>query len=229
MQLPKGALATLRCLDSGRHAHVPFRPLRFLARFLAPFSKRRISSAVEQRNHNPLVGGSNPSFATNSPLSAHKSSTQLSNPPVFDFPCPAGYNSPVGHNSLARRNTIGRDGHRFVGMLALTLLLLGLVQISTSFAARPLPPDGKFAVVSAFPYPSLVVKGGTLHLGPGAKIYSEQNLFIVPSAVQVPANVLLRLDDRGEVSTMWVLTPEEAARYKGKKQTYVVPGAKGGH
>ena len=114
-------------------------------------------------------------------------------------------------------------------MLALTLLLLGLVQISTSFAARPLPPDGKFAVVSAFPYPSLVVKGGTLHLGPGAKIYSEQNLFIVPSAVRVPANVLLRLDDRGEVSTMWVLTPEEAARYKGKKQTYVVPGAKGGH
>src|SRR6185295_4936841 len=131
----KGALAALRCLDSGGHAHVPFRPLRFLAHFLAPFSKRRISSAVEQRNHNPLVGGSNPSFATNSPLSAHKSSTQLSNPPVFDFPCFAGYNSPIGHDSLARSNTIGRDGHRFVGMLALTLLLLGLVQISTSFAA----------------------------------------------------------------------------------------------
>jgi len=114
-------------------------------------------------------------------------------------------------------------------MLALTLLFFGLVQISTSFAARPLPPDGKFAVVSAFPYPSLVVKGGTLHVGPVAKIYSEQNLFIVPSAVRIPANVLLRLDDRGEVITMWVLTPEEAARYQGKKETYVVPGAKGGH
>ena len=224
MQLPKGALAALRCLDSGGHAHVPFRPLRFLARFLAPFSKRRISSAVEQRNHNPLVGGSNPSFATNSFPPAHKSSAQLSNPPVFDFP------KSIGDNRLARGNTTsGRNGRRFVGMLALTLLLLGLVQISTSFAARPLPPDGKFAVVSAFPYPSLVVKGGTLHVGPGAKIYSEQNLFIVPSAVRVPANVLLRLDDRGEVSIMWVLTAEEAARYQGKKETYVVPGAKGGH
>jgi hypothetical protein len=109
------------------------------------------------------------------------------------------------------------------------LLLSGLVQISTSFAARQLPADAKFAVISAFPYPNLVVKGGTLHMGPGAKIYSEQNLFIVPSAVRVPASVLLRLDDRGEVTTMWVLTPDEAARYQGKKQTYVVPGARGGH
>ena len=214
----------------------------FLARFQASLSKRRISSAVEQRNHNPLVGGSNPSFATNylkPVLSAHnkppalsvhnKSSAQPSIPPVFDFPCPAGYNSPTGYNSLARCNTTGHDGHRFVRMLALTLLLLGLMQICPSFAARPFPTDAKFAVISAFPYPYLVVKSGTLHMGPGAKIYSEQNLYIVPSAVRVPANVLLRLDDRGEVTTMWVLTPEEAARYQGKKPIYVVPGAKGGH
>jgi hypothetical protein len=142
---------------------------------------------------------------------------------VFDFPRPTGY------NSLARCNTTGHDAHRSVGVLALILLLLGLMHICTSFAERPLPTDAKFGVISAFPYPNLVVKGGTLHMGPGAKIYSEQNLFIVPSAVRVPANVLLRLDDRGDVTTMWVLTPEEAARYQGKKQTYVVPGAKGGH
>jgi hypothetical protein len=93
-------------------------------------------------------------------------------------------------------------------------------------AARQLPADARFAVVSRFEYPYLVVKDRTLHIGPGAKIYNEQNLVIMPAAMRVPANVLLRLDAQGEVTGIWILTPEETARYQ--KPAFSAPGSKGG-
>jgi hypothetical protein len=110
-------------------------------------------------------------------------------------------------------------------MLASALLMLGLVQVWPLQAARQLPGNAQFAVVASFRYPYLVVKGSTLHMGPGAKIYNEQNLIIVPAAMRAPANVLLRLDAQGEVAGIWILTPEETARYQ--KPSFTAPGSTG--
>jgi hypothetical protein len=111
-------------------------------------------------------------------------------------------------------------------LLAGAALLLCLVHAPGVLAARQLPTNARFAVISQFQYPYLVVKGRTLHIAPGAKIYNEQNLIIMPAAMQAPANALLRLDLQGEVEGIWILTPQETARYK--KPAFTSPGSTGG-
>ena len=51
-------------------------------------------------------------------------------------------------------------------------------------------------------------------MGPGARIYNRQNLIIMPAAMPPRANVLFKLDTAGHLSGVWLLTAQEAARYK---------------
>ena len=82
------------------------------------------------------------------------------------------------------------------------------------WSERQLPKDAQFGEMTRFAYPAVTINQRTLHMGPGARIYNRQNLIIVPAAMPPRANVLFKLDTAGHLSGVWLLTAQEAARYK---------------
>ncbi len=90
--------------------------------------------------------------------------------------------------------------------------------------ARPvqLPADARYGEMKAFAYPVAQIDKETLRLSPGARIYNTQNLIVMPATVPATAQVLYKLDFQGQVSQMWLLTPEEAAAAK-KRSTKATP------
>ena len=93
---------------------------------------------------------------------------------------------------------------------ALISLCLGLAVQSEVQAQHSLPQDAKYAAKAQFNYPSVKVGKQTLRLSVSSKIYNEQNLIITPTSAPSSADVLYRLDINGEVSQIWILTPEES-------------------
>ena len=78
-------------------------------------------------------------------------------------------------------------------------------------AAQRLLSGGK---LTAFTYPYASIGGKALRMSPGAKIYNEQNLIIMPAAMRQQAKVLYRLDNAGFLSAIWLLTEHEAAAFE---------------
>ncbi len=143
----------------------------------------RISSAVEQRNHNPLVGGSNPSFAT----------TSIALSPAAPVSCHLVFR----HLAAAFRRA---------ALLALLAILAGAGLAS----ARDLPADAKFGKLTAFQYPYALIGGKKLRMNAAARIYNEDNLIVQPAAMRQSAKVLYQLDSAGDLAKIWLLTEPEA-------------------
>lgn len=92
------------------------------------------------------------------------------------------------------------------GLLAL-LLWLGPVE-----AGREFPQDARRGTIKSHEYPYYRIDNRTYRLSAGGRIFNEHNIIIVP--VSLPhrkTEVMYRLDTRGELFAIWVLTREEAA------------------
>jgi hypothetical protein len=96
-------------------------------------------------------------------------------------------------------------------------LCLSLAVYSGAQAQRSLPLDAKYAAKAQFNYPSVKVGKETLRLSVGSKIYNEQNLIIMPNTAPSSAAVLYKVDINGEISQIWILTPEEAKAASARK------------
>jgi hypothetical protein len=110
------------------------------------------------------------------------------------------------------RATLGRVLRR-ARALAVALAVLAGLAVDPAFAARNLPNDARYGKLTEFAYPYAKIGGKVLHMSPGAKIYNQQNLIILPAAMRAPANVLFKLDTTGQLSAIWILTAQEAAAY----------------
>ncbi len=63
-------------------------------------------------------------------------------------------------------------------------------------------------------YPYVKVGGKTLRVAPGGRIFNQQNLIIMPAALQSQtAQIMYTTDMNGDLSRVWLLTAEEAAQY----------------
>jgi hypothetical protein len=100
---------------------------------------------------------------------------------------------------------------------ALLPLCLGLAVHSDVQAQRSLPEDAKYAAKAQFNYPFVKVGKPILRLSVGSKIYNEQNLIIMPNTAPSSAAVLYKVDTNGEISQIWILTPEEAKAASARK------------
>jgi hypothetical protein len=89
-------------------------------------------------------------------------------------------------------------------------LALSLLSSFGALAQRTLPPDGKYIKAAEFNYPFVKLGKQVLRIAVGGKIYNEQNLIIMPAAAPGKANVWYKVDFNGEVSQIWILTPDEA-------------------
>jgi len=104
--------------------------------------------------------------------------------------------------------------------VAVAALASALGAAGQADAARELPKAARFGSLTDFRYPYAKLDQRTLRLAPGCKIRNQQNLLITPSAMPRRGSVLYQLDTRGEISGVWLLTAEEAARYRRPPPPY---------
>ena len=77
---------------------------------------------------------------------------------------------------------------------------------------RTIPDDAERAQVRHVQENVIQLNGQLAQLAPGAQIRDTMNRLIVPMALPADAMVKYRLDEKGQVREIWILTDEEAAR-----------------
>ena len=77
---------------------------------------------------------------------------------------------------------------------------------------RSIPEDARRGRMTHASGMNARLDGREVLLAPGAQIRSEQNLVIVPTALAPDSLVKYQTDANGQISRVWVLSREEAAR-----------------
>ncbi len=100
-------------------------------------------------------------------------------------------------------------------------LVLSLATPSLAQMQRLLPANGKLGQVfgQQQQYPMVQINREVLRLAPGGVIVDQNNRFIVHGALPPQAEVLYVVDNRGDISRIIILTPDELARleHAGKR------------
>ena len=97
--------------------------------------------------------------------------------------------------------------------LACFAAILVLAGATQALAQRPFPEQAKRGEMKAYEYPAMKIGDNVYRLAPGSRIFNQQNLIIMPASLQVQtAPVMYLLDMSGVLSSLWLLTGEEAAR-----------------
>jgi hypothetical protein len=91
-------------------------------------------------------------------------------------------------------------------------VVLGLIP---AHAERHFPQTARRGEITAHNYPYYTIDKKTRRLAAGGKIYNEHNMIIMPASLQrQKSQVMYAMDFRGELGSIWLLTPAEAAKYK---------------
>ncbi len=98
----------------------------------------------------------------------------------------------------------------FLGGLVLTF---ALTLPSHAQLTRVLPANGKLGVTGTQrSLPAVQINQQVLRLAPGGRITDRNNRSIVHAHLPAQATVLYTLDNRGDISRIFILTPEEVVR-----------------
>ncbi len=90
-------------------------------------------------------------------------------------------------------------------------LLAWLLWWPPAQAVRNFPQDALRGTLTAHTYPIYRIGSATYRLAPGGRIFNQQNLIIMPVSLTVQrAEIMYRIDHRGDLSEIWLLTREEA-------------------
>ena len=91
-------------------------------------------------------------------------------------------------------------------------LLASLLWLSPLQAAREFPQQAQRGTLTSHQYPVYRIGSTNYRLAAGGRIFNQQNLIITPASLpKRSAEVMYRIDFRGELSSIWLLTQEEAA------------------
>ena len=97
--------------------------------------------------------------------------------------------------------------------LACFAAILVLAGATQALAERNFPERAKRGDVKAYDYPSMKIGDKVYRLSPGCRIFNRQNLIVMPASLQGGTGpVMYMLDINGDLSRIWLLTGEEAAR-----------------
>lgn len=96
--------------------------------------------------------------------------------------------------------------------------------VDQATAPPPVPPGPAAGIIRTLPATSLVgdmmpptamnaveIDGRMLAMAPGVQFRNEQNMIVLPTAIQQPVRVRYVTESTGAVWRVWVLTPAELA------------------
>jgi hypothetical protein len=102
--------------------------------------------------------------------------------------------------------------------LACFAAILVLAGATQAFAERNFPEQAKRGELKAYEYPMMKIGDHVYRLSPGSRIFNQRNLIIMPASLRVQtAPVMYMLDMSGDLSRIWLLTGDEAARLPAPK------------
>ena len=97
--------------------------------------------------------------------------------------------------------------HRF-----LSCMLLAAVSLPALAFERPFPAETKNGKLTITAYPQIMVDGKARLLSGGARIWSTDNLTVVPNALGGGTYMVAYTEDmEGAIDRVWLLTAEEVA------------------
>ncbi len=99
--------------------------------------------------------------------------------------------------------------HRTARFLASLLAMLALLAPWAGPHAqnRTIPAAARLGVLQVTQFPQGMLDEKPVRLAPGARVFNEGNIIILPTALASPTPVRYRLDGTGQVLDVWVLTP----------------------
>lgn len=102
-----------------------------------------------------------------------------------------------------------------------TLACAALLALATTGAAlaqlRTIPAEAKRAKLSHVQGMTVEIDGKRTVLAAGAQIRDARNMIVLPAALPAEALVKFLPDSQGQVSRIWILSPQEAAQPDAKK------------
>jgi hypothetical protein len=74
---------------------------------------------------------------------------------------------------------------------------------------RPIPEDAELGRLEIVVFPQALLDGRPVVLGPGTRIFDEQNMIRPPSTVQGVQRVAFARGSMGEITRVWLVTDAE--------------------
>jgi len=96
----------------------------------------------------------------------------------------------------------------------LMLILISVASIQLAVAGRILPQDVKSGMMRAVEYPQVNVDGTVYKLSPGSRVFDQNNRTILPGSLPQTARIFYQLNPQGELSKIWIMTPDEEVSSK---------------
>ncbi len=111
-----------------------------------------------------------------------------------------------------------RLGLQALGAMVLTLLV-ALATAPAQAQIRPIPANAKVATLKLGVFPDAVLNGKALKLGPGTRIYNQNNTIVVPSTMLGVTTVVAYVTGSlGEVVSVWILTDAEVEQIRARQK-----------
>ena len=93
----------------------------------------------------------------------------------------------------------------------LAAALLACASVAAHAQLRTVPPDAKRGVMRHLQDMIVQIDQTKARLSPGAQIRDIHNRLVLPTAIPPGTVVKYQVDALGQVSRVWILTPQEAA------------------
>ena len=109
-----------------------------------------------------------------------------------------------------------RLGLQALGALVLTLLV-ALATAPAQAQSRPIPDTARLAKLKLGVFPEAELDGKRVTLGPGVRIFSRDNMLVLPASQKDQTSVVAYVTGSlGEVITVWILNDAEVKQIRAR-------------
>ena len=109
-----------------------------------------------------------------------------------------------------------RLGLQALGALVLTLLV-ALATAPAQAQSRPIPDTARLAKLKLGVFPEAELDGKRVTLGPGVRIFSRDNMLVLPASQKGQTSVVAYVTGSlGEVITVWILNDAEVKQIRAR-------------
>ena len=101
----------------------------------------------------------------------------------------------------------------------LVSIFIGIAAAPAHAQIRPIPAEAKLATLKLGVFPDAELNGKAVKLGPGARIYNQDNIIVVPSTLLGVTTVVAYVTGSlGEVVSLWILKDAEIQQMRARQK-----------
>ena len=99
----------------------------------------------------------------------------------------------------------------------LVSVLVGIAAAPASAQIRTIPAHAKLATLTLGVFPDAELNGKAVKLGPGARIFNQDNMIVIPASIKGTRHVVAySTGSLGEVVSVWILKDPEVRQLRAR-------------